>query len=84
MSAKPKPSKAAYSPVLKRERKDGHAEGGRPRGQTGQNPFESNACWGRSVVFWVLAAVLVVVIVAVILTISFVLTSYQFGGGDDR
>ena len=63
MSTKPKPSKAAYSPVLKRERGKDEAEGPRTRASGDQNPFESStACWGRSVIFWVLAAVLIAVI----------------------
>jgi hypothetical protein len=78
-----KASKTAYSPVLRRERKDeAGTEAG--RSQSGTNPFEPTACCGRSIIFWVLAATLVSVIVAVILTISFVLTSYKFGGQEDR
>ena len=70
-----KASKASYSPVLRRDRKEDSESG--PGARTRSNPFEQNGCWGKSAVFWGLSATLVTVIVAVILTISFVLTTYH-------
>ena len=84
MPAATKASKAAYSPVLRRDRKDDSESGPGVRNRSGSNPFEPNTCWGKSAVFWALSATLIAVIVAVILTISFVLTSYQLDSPEDR
>ena len=76
-------TKTAYHPVLRRERKEDEAKD-RPQA-AGENPFEAPTLfWGRSLIFWVMTVVLITVIVAVILTIAFVFTSYPMGSAEDR
>ena len=77
-------TKTAYTPVLRGERKEA-ADASGDRRQPGENPFEGPSLfWGRSLVFWVMTVVLISVIVAVILTIAFVFTSYPIGSVEDR
>jgi hypothetical protein len=75
-------TKTAYTPVLRREKKEDNPQG---RREPGENPFEAPSLfWGRSLIFWIMTVVLISVIVAVILTIAFVFTSYPMGSAEDR